>query len=96
MKTVVSGSGNAAMIVMYGLNNDTTAANWTFSVAVTSSFQYTGCSPCRWGDYSTVTVDPTNSGTAFAFNQFVTGTSQFNWGTREAKFNLNLLTAPSQ
>ena len=87
-------TGNAAMIEMYGLNNDTTAPNWTFSVAGTSTFQFTGCSACRWGDYSSITVDPTNSGSAWGFNQLVTGTSQFNWTTKAGKVNLNLLSAP--
>ena len=87
-------TGNAAMIEMYGLNNDTTASNWTFSVVGTSAFQFTGCAPCRWGDYSSITVDPTNSGSAWGFNQLATGTSQFNWTTRAGKVNLNLLSGP--
>ena len=88
-------TGNPAMVVFYGLNNDATAANWTASLVGTSTTVYSGCNPCRWGDYSTVTVDPTNSGTAWAFNQLVTGTSEFNWTTKVAKFNLNLLFAPT-
>lgn len=83
------------MVLFYGLNNSTVAANWTFSVAGTSPTVFSGCAnPCRWGDYSTVTVDPTNSGTAWAFNQLVAGPSQFNWSTKAAKFNLNLLFGP--
>jgi hypothetical protein len=85
------------MIVMSGLNNDSTAANWAFSVAATSTTVYSGngCSPCRWGDYSTVTVDPLNSGDAWAFNQLVTGSSQFSWTTRAEKFSLNLPFGPT-
>jgi hypothetical protein len=40
---------------------------------------------CRWGDYSAVSIDPSDTTKAWIVNQFATGTSQFNWGTRIAR-----------
>jgi hypothetical protein len=94
--SITTGAGNAAMVMMWGLNNDSSAANWRAQAVQTSTTQFTGCGgPCRWGDYSSVETDPANNGTAWGFNQIVTGTSQFNWGTSAVKTYLTLPAAPT-
>jgi len=92
--SITTGAGRVAQIAMWGLNNDRTAANWTFGVVETSTAEFTGC-PCRWGDYSSVTPDPNNDGTAWGFNQLVTGPSQFNWKTVAGKMYLTLPAGPT-
>ena len=93
--SISTGAGNAAALVFYGLNDDASASDWTYTVSGTSAFQFSGCSPCRWGDYSSVTIDPSNNGSAWGFNQLVTGTSMFSWTTRAGKVNLTLPAAPT-
>jgi hypothetical protein len=81
----------AAMITFSGPNS--TSGSWTQSVAGTSTNQFatdgfgTACNStsrgsCRWGDYSSIGVDPNNAGRAWGFNQLINGTTQFNWFTR--------------
>lgn len=36
---------------------------------------------CRWGDYSSVQVDPSNPTSVWTFGEVVTGPSNFQWGT---------------
>ena len=60
------------------INTDTVA---------TSTSQFTNCGTtrgCRWGDNSSIQIDPSNIYNAWGFNQVVTGTSEFNWGTQGA------------
>jgi hypothetical protein len=44
--------------------------------------------PDRWGDYSTLSVDPSDDCTFWYVNQYYAVTSQFNWRTRIATFRL--------
>jgi hypothetical protein len=44
--------------------------------------------PGRWGDYSTLSVDPTDDCTFWYVNQYYAVTSAFNWRTRIATFRL--------
>lgn len=95
--TGVSGTGgNAAMLMFQGLNSSTnTSTDWYYQTLVTSATQFTGCSPCRWGDYSATQVDTNSLGTAWGWNQYFTGTSQFSWRERFGKVELYLTTAPT-
>lgn len=83
-----------ASIVTYSGPNQTTTG-WLGSIAASSTTQFTGCNTqsrgsCRWGDYSSVQVDPVQAGMAWNFNQLINGTSQFNWFTRAVKEIYNL------
>jgi hypothetical protein len=63
----------------------------------TSSSQFTNCGTgggCRWGDNSSIQIDPSNINNAWGFNQLVTGTSQSNWGTRGAVENAHCIAIP--
>ena len=95
--TITPGTGGNATTVMFqGLNSSTDTANdWLFNTIVVSATQFSGCSPCRWGDYSATQVDTSTLGKAWGWNQFVTGASQFNWQIRAAQIELNLSTAPT-
>lgn len=85
-------AGRAAHLIFRGPNSS--AAGWVFNTVETSptNFAITGlgtsCNAapgrlaCRWGDYSSTQIDPSNTGRAWGFNQLITGTSQFNWNTR--------------
>jgi hypothetical protein len=76
-------AGNAAMLMFNGPNDS--AAGWEFSVVETSTAQFTGCGTyCRWGDYSSIQIDPSDSAMAWGFNQLADGTTQFDWATRGA------------
>jgi hypothetical protein len=39
----------------------------------------------RWGDYSAVSIDPSDTTKAWIVNQYAGGTSQFSWRTRIAR-----------
>ncbi|MCB1378349.1 MAG: hypothetical protein KDK89_08290 [Alphaproteobacteria bacterium] len=96
--TATAGSGRAAHLIFQGLNN--TSASWVYSVAGTSTSEFTGCNTmargsCRWGDYSSTSMDPTDSAAAWGFNQLINGTSQFNWFTRGSRGVVNLLYGPA-
>jgi len=98
----------AAMLTFSGPNSDGSA--WTQSLAGTSTTQFVTdgfghlCNTivlpskprasCRWGDYSSITVDPLNAGRAWGFNQLINGTTQFDWFTRAAEETYNLQSAP--
>jgi hypothetical protein len=88
--TCTSSSCLASLITYSGANSHNQDSSWTGWVAATSTNQFTGCNTtsrgsCRWGDYSSITVDPYEGGAAWAFNQLIDGTSQFNWYTRAVK-----------
>jgi len=94
-----AGSGNAAQIQMYGLNNDSSSANWGSVVVGVSAAMFTACNTtsrgaCRWGDYSSTSIDPLASGSAWGFNQLISGATQFDWFTRAGKSTLNLPFSP--
>lgn len=102
--TCVAVSCLAAMLTFSGPNN-AGAADWTQSLTGTSTTSFTFTSgtttcnlssrgSCRWGDYSSITVDPLNGGRAWGFNQLISGPSQFNWFTRAAEETYNLGFAP--
>jgi len=94
--TGVSGTGgNAATLMFQGLNSSTaTSTDWYYQTLVTSATQFSGCSPCRWGDYSATQIDVNTIGKAWGWNQYITGTSQFNWQERFGQVELNLTTGP--
>jgi hypothetical protein len=81
-------TGNAAMLTFRGHNSAN--LGWTFDLVATSASEYTGgsdCNPdpfCRWGDNSSAQIDPSNNYRAWAFNQLITGPSQFQWTTNAA------------
>jgi hypothetical protein len=88
-----------AMMLYSGPNSKGTG--WLGSVAATSTNQFlttngsTLCNndargSCRWGDYSSISVDPGSAGSAWGFNQLVNGTNMFNWFTRARKEVYNL------
>lgn len=91
--TCTAASCRAAMITMSGPNS--TGSYWGQSLAAMSTANFatdgfgvacnnTSRGSCRWGDYSSVTVEPNGAGNAWAFNQLINGTTQFNWFTRGA------------
>ena len=50
----------------------------------------------RWGDYSDLTIDPTNDCTFWYTDEYYTTTSSFNWSTRIGNFTFpNCTTGPS-
>jgi hypothetical protein len=57
----------------------------TGTLVATSAFSFTTPNPSRWGDYSAVSVDPTNQNRFWITNQLVGGGSQFTWRTRMAR-----------
>jgi hypothetical protein len=96
-------AGRAAMMIGAGPN--TTTVGWSWSVAATSSSQFdtdgfgspcnsTSRGSCRWGDYSSTTVDPDEAGSGWGFNQLIEGTNQFNWFTVGRKKLYNLQSGP--
>lgn len=60
----------------------------TFGQAESSLFAGTGSqtSPDRWGDYSSLTVDPTDDCTFWYTSEYYSVTSSFNWQTRIGTF----------
>ncbi|MEP6913110.1 MAG: carboxypeptidase-like regulatory domain-containing protein, partial [bacterium] len=51
----------------------------------------------RWGDYSDLTVDPTDDCTFWYTNEYYpAGNTQFNWKTKVGKFTVATCTAPQQ
>ena len=52
---------------------------------VSSPNVFTGVTVARWGDYSAVSIDPSDTTKAWIVNQYVGGASQFNWRTRIAR-----------
>ncbi len=95
-------SGNAAQIMLFGPNN--TTSDWVYNTIATSTAMFstasgTSCNAssrgsCRWGDYSSVSIDPNYYNMAWGFNQLINGSTQFNWFTRGARVYMNLLQAP--
>jgi hypothetical protein len=88
--TCTSSSCLASLITYSGANSHNQDGSWSGWVSASSTNQFTGCNAmirgsCRWGDYSSITVDPNEAGSAWAFNQLIDGTSQFNWYTRAVK-----------
>jgi len=87
------------MLVFSGPNNSSSA--WAFDLVATSAGQIsivgtasepnTPCNNssrgyCRWGDYSATQIDPSNSGSAWGFNELIAAnaTTMFDWNTRGA------------
>lgn len=84
-----SASAKPGFLILKGvatLSGPFTANNIRFS-----SSEYTDCgasagSPCRWGDYSSTQIDPSNGAIGWGFNQVITGPSQFTgWSTRAGR-----------
>lgn len=85
-------AGRAAHLIFQGPNSS--GAGWVFNTVETSgtNFSSSGVGPscntwaprfsCRWGDYSSTQIDPSNLAQAWGFNQLMTGSTQFNWNTR--------------
>jgi len=67
------------------------AAEWVTSSGSTTCNNNPGRFSCRWGDYSSTQIDPSNTAQAWGFNQLVTntpfGTSQASWITRGGLVN---------
>jgi len=88
-------SGRATTLVFAGLNASTSSFDWQVNSLGQSPSQFTGCTECRWGDYSATQIDPSASGVAWGFNQMATGTSMFNWTMHTGSVTLNLPYAPA-
>jgi len=72
------GTGNASIVMFHG--SKTSDTGWTYDVIATSPQQYVGCSTgCRWGDFSSTQIDPSDNSKAWGFNQLVTGESELDW-----------------
>ena len=56
----------------------------TGNVIVSGSGSQTGVS--RWGDYTSITIDPVDDCTFWYTNEYLKATGQFNWSTRIASF----------
>lgn len=56
----------------------------TEDLIVSGSGSQTGAS--RWGDYSSITIDPIDDCTFWYTNEYLKTTGQFNWSTRIASF----------
>ena len=90
-------TGNAAMLIFFGPNSfGWSGSNSVFNVITTSVSQFvtdgfgnlcnqTDIQACRWGDYSATQIDPSNTATAWGFNQLITGSTEFDWTTNAAK-----------
>lgn len=98
-----TGSGRASMVLGAGRNNS--QSDWDFGNVQSSSSEYatdgfgSTCNSssrgsCRWGDYSSTSVDPDGAGTAWGFNQLINGTTQFDWYTLGANKNYNIQSGP--
>jgi hypothetical protein len=93
--TSTTTKGYAAMLMARGPNASSTG--WTSVLISRSLDQYvetgfragsTKCNDdpdiatCRWGDYSSTQIDPTNSNRAWGFNQLIIGRTSKNWTTK--------------
>jgi len=99
--TCATSSCLASMMTYSGPNTSNTTG-WLGYLAASSTNQFatdgfgTPCNnvllrgSCRWGDYSSITVDPNEAGSAWGFNQLINGTTQFDWFTRGRKEVYNL------
>ena len=43
----------------------------------------------RWGDYASMSIDPSDDCTFWASNEYIKTTGSFNWKTRIVKFKFN-------
>jgi hypothetical protein len=58
---------------------------WHVSAFNRSDEQFENCDDnrgCRWGDYSSVQLDPSNLANAWGFNQMADDTSMYDWSTK--------------
>lgn len=89
----------AAMLIYSGPNS--TSRGWLGSIASTSTNNFTtvdgavscNASPlgaCSWGNYSAITIDPNEAGSAWGFNQLINGITQSDWFTRGHRAVYNL------
>jgi hypothetical protein len=54
-----------------------------------SQTTYSAGALTRWGDYTTIQVDPSNDCTFWYINEYLPGDGVFNWHTRIASFKFN-------
>jgi hypothetical protein len=92
-----SSTGSAAILIFSGPNSSTwKGSNAAFNVIATSPAQFvtdgfgnfcnqTDIQACRWGDYSATQIDPSNTATAWGFNQLIGGSTEFDWTTSAAQ-----------
>lgn len=62
-------------------------------IAVTGTGSQTGSSLSRWGDYSTMQVDPADDTTFWYTTQYLSADGAFNWRTRIVSFRFPTTTA---
>jgi len=79
-----SSTAHASMMMIQGSASEW--KGWHVKATDSSSSQIENCNSttrgsCRWGDYSSTQLDPSNMQNAWGFNQLVNGTSQFDWVT---------------
>jgi hypothetical protein len=87
-------AGRAAQLIFRGPNSSD--RGWAVTNVQTSAKQFatdffgTPCNEingrfsCRWGDYSSTQIDPSNTSRAWGFNELITGITQSEWETRGA------------
>jgi hypothetical protein len=88
-------TGRPSHVVFSGLNSTTSPLYWGVDTVRLSAQNFGSCPTprgCRWGDYSSVQIDPLSSGRAWSFNQTVKapGANQFDWETQGAPIELLL------
>src|SRR5260370_28071342 len=57
--------------------------------------QTTGSAGSRWGDYSSMSVDPSDDCTFWYTNEYIPSNGAFNWKTRIASFKFASCGAPA-
>ena len=87
-------AGRAAQLIFRGPNSSD--RGWAVTNVQTSARQFatdtfgTPCNEidrrfsCRWGDYSSTQIDPSNTSRAWGFNQLITGSLPSDWEARGA------------
>ena len=56
------------------------------STIITGGGSQSGSNLARWGDYSSLTVDPVDDCTFWYTTEYLLNTGAFNWSTRIASF----------
>lgn len=85
----VSGAALSPSIRVVGREAGDAAGQMTFgegTVVTGSGHQNPFGGDNRWGDYSTMAIDPTDDCTFWYTQEYVAGTGQFIWRTRVAAF----------
>ncbi len=88
----VSGAAVSPSIRVTGRLADDPPGTMTFSeleIATGAGYQNPSYGANRWGDYSTMSIDPSDDCTFWYTQEYITTTGQFIWKTRIAAFKFN-------